>query len=138
DLLARLDGARPRHEHHVVGPDAGAVRQLDDRVVRAPLARHLLVRLGDVDDLEHTGQRLELGAVHLAVIADEADGSALLSGDGPCVVAHLPDRIDYATDLGGGRGLIHYDEHGSVWLKLAPREARRVVECRSGGGWGKV
>ncbi len=78
DLLLRLDGAGARHQHDLPATHPRPVRELDDRRLLAPLAADLLVRLGDVDDLEDAGEGDEATLVHLAVVPDEPDRDPLL------------------------------------------------------------
>ena len=82
---AMIDDVRAAERH--------ARRDRDDRVLLLPFARHLLVRLADVDHLGDAVERLDARAVHAAVVADEADGRARLAGHRPRLVAHLLDRL---------------------------------------------
>src|SRR5690606_21152152 len=103
-----------------------SVRQLDDGRVLAPFARHLLVRLRDVDDPEDIGQALEAGAIDLPVIADQADRGALLPGDRPGLVAHLAHDIDHAANVTLRRAVAHHDQHTSMLTQeSAARGGRR-------------
>ena len=111
DLPLALDRAGTRHDHDLVaanGEPAG--RRIDGRV-RLPLARHLLVRLGDVDDLLDAGQRGEPGPVHPAVVAHEPDGRALLARHRARLIAHLLDGGDHASDVLFGCAVAHDDQH---------------------------
>ena len=84
--------------------DPQAARQRHDGGFRLPLARDLLVGLGDVEDLGHAGERREARAVHPAVVADQPDGGPLAAGHRPALVAHLGDHLADPLDfLGAAR-----------------------------------
>ena len=88
-----------------------------------PLARHLLVGLGDVEDFLDAGQRGQPRAVHPAVVADEADRRALLARHRPRLVAHLLDGGHDGLDLLLGRAVAHDDQHLAPrlrWLRRCP------------------
>jgi hypothetical protein len=67
-----------------------------------------------VDDLLDTGQRGQAGRVHATVVADQADGRALLARHGPGLVAELLDGIHDALDFILRRAVLHYNQHGQV------------------------
>ncbi len=111
DLRLGLDRAWTGHEHYFPAPDPRAVLQLDDGRLPTPFPGHLLVRLGDVDHPQDPRQRLQAPALHLAVVAEQADRRTLLAGKGTSLVAHLPDGVDDAIDVAFFRAVLHYDEH---------------------------
>ena len=90
----------------------------------APFARHLLVRLADVNDFGDAGQRLDARAVDAAVVADEPDRRARLARHRPRGVAHLFDRLHDAVDLLLRRVVLHDDQHySSSMSKYHPSRA---------------
>ena len=78
---------------------------------RLPLARHLLVRLADVNHLGDAGQRFDARAVDAAVVADEAHGGARLARHWARRVPHLLDGLHDAIDLLLRRVILHDDQH---------------------------
>ena len=111
DLALALDRAGARHHHDLVAADGEPAGQPDDGGLRLPLAGHLLVRLGDVDDFLDAGQRGQPGAVHPAVVAHQPDRGALLARHRPRLVAHLLDGGDDPPNLVLGRAVAHDDQH---------------------------
>ena len=99
DLALTLDRAGPRHHDHVVAADGQAAGQADDRGLGLPLPGDLLVWLGDVDDLLHTREGRQPGAVHPTIVAHQADRRTLLAGHRARVVAHLLDGGDHPVDV---------------------------------------
>src|SRR5580765_4457170 len=73
DLFLGLDGARTGDDLHLVAAEGDAGRDRDERILLAPLARDLLVRLADVNDLGDARQRFDARAVDAAIVADEVD-----------------------------------------------------------------
>ena len=102
---------RPGHDDDLLAADRDAGRDRHDRVLRPPLARHLLIRLRDMNDLRHARERADARRVDAAIIADEPHRRALCAGHGTRLVAHLLDHRDDRVDLRHGRAVLHYDQH---------------------------
>src|SRR6185503_14034091 len=86
-LLLRLHRAGTSDDLHGVAAEHHAGRDAHEGVVLLPLARDLLVRLADVDDLGHARQRFDARAVHAAIIADETYRRALSARHRPRLIA---------------------------------------------------
>src|SRR5207244_10553463 len=95
DLLLGLYRARTTDYHDAVASDCDTVSKINNSVFRSPFARHLLVRLRDVNYLSDAGERLEAGGVDTTVVSDEADGSALRTRHRARLVAHV---LNYGYD----------------------------------------
>jgi len=92
-----------------IATDRDTRRDLDDRILCAPFARHLLVRLADVDDLRDARQSLEPGCVDTSVVPNETDGGPLRARHRPRLVAHLLNDTDDAIDVFRRRVVLHDD-----------------------------
>ena len=92
-------------------PTAHTGRDGDNRILGPPLARDLLVRLGDVDDLRDAGQRLDARRVDPSIVAHQPDGRSLGARHGARFVAHLVDGANDALDLLRSGPVPHHDEH---------------------------
>jgi len=108
-LLLRFDGAGAPYDDDAVAADRDAGGELDDGVLRPPLARDLLVGLRDVDDLRDAGQCFDPGGVDASIISDETDGGALSAGHRPRLVTHLLNDTDNAIDVFRRRVVRHDD-----------------------------
>src|SRR3989454_5279453 len=98
------------------GDDVGAAHghaagKAHDGVLRFPLPAHLLVWLGDVDDVLNAGKPFQARGVDPSVVPDQADRGALRPRHGPGLVPHLLDHRDDAPDLRLGRAVTHHDQH---------------------------
>src|SRR3989454_9846165 len=82
-----------------------------DGVLRFPLPAHLLVWLGDVDDVLNAGKPFQARGVDPSVVPDQADRGALRPRHRPGLVPHLLDHRDDAPDLRLGRAVTHHDQH---------------------------
>src|SRR5688572_18450675 len=131
--MLTLDGAGTRDHLNRLAAERHAWRDSDHGALGAPFPRHLLVRLGDVNDLGDAGQRLDARAVHAAVVADETDGGALAAGHGARLVAHFFYRLDDALDLLRRRLLLHDYEHLSPRMWCSIRRARSPSVHGTGG-----
>src|SRR5581483_1381364 len=109
----RLDGAGAGDDHDVLAAERHARRDGDDGVLLLPFARHLLVRLADVNDFRDAVEPLDARAVDAAVVADEADRRAGLARHRTGLVAHLLYDFDDAIDLFFRRVVLHHDQHHS-------------------------
>ncbi len=89
DLLFRFHGAWSGYHGHVLSAERNAGCDRDDGGLGPPFARHLLVRLRDVNDLHDAGKRFDPRGVDASVVADESDGRALRARHRLRVVAHL-------------------------------------------------
>src|SRR5207247_9202653 len=63
DLALGLDGARPRDGRDLGAAECDAAREANHGVLTLPLAAHLLVGLGDVDDVLHPRRRFPTRAL---------------------------------------------------------------------------
>ena len=80
-LLAALDGAGPGDDGEVAAANGGVgSREADDGVLFLHVAAGKFVGLGDADDFGHAGELFEVAAVDFALVAGDADGGALRSG----------------------------------------------------------
>ena len=111
DLPLGFDGAGARDHDHLRAPEGNAAGQPDDGGLGFPLAAHLLVGLGDVNDLVHARQPFEPRRVDAPVIADEAHGGALIAGHRLRLIAHLLDDGDDFLDFIGRGSMPHHDQH---------------------------
>ena len=140
DLALGLDGARPRDGRDLRAAHGDAAREANHGVLLLPLAAHLFVGLGDVDDVLHPRQRFQTRCVHAAVVPHQADGGALGAGHGAGLVAHFLDHRDDALDLGVRGAAPHHDQHCEVppMVKRSPSRAavtgppKRVPAARAG------
>src|SRR5689334_18510512 len=71
NLLLGLDRTGTGDDDDVLTAERDTWCDRDDRIVRPPFARNLLVRLADVNDLGDAGQGLDARSVHAAVVPDE-------------------------------------------------------------------
>ena len=111
NLLLRLDRAGPRDNHDRSTADVHPGSEGDHRTVRFPLARHLLVLLGDVNHLRHARKADDVRVIHPGVVPNQADHRALLPRHGNWSEAHFGDDATDCVDLGVGRAVLHDDKH---------------------------
>ena len=109
NLLFRFDGARSADHDDGIAAHRDAGRDLDDRILGAPFARDLLVRLADVNDLRHAGKGFEPRRIDAPIVPDETDGGALRARHRPRLVAHLLNDTDDAIDVFRRRVVLHDD-----------------------------
>src|SRR5688500_4553421 len=126
NLLFGLYRAWPGDDWYVVPAERNAGSYRDNRAFGTPLARYLLVRLCDVNDLRGAGKRSEARAVDPPVIAHHTDGGTLRAGHRARLISHLPDYLDYTVDLGGRRTVVHYDKHDQA-VRAASRWGAAIV-----------
>ncbi len=79
-----------------------------------------------MDDFLHAWERGETGAIHPAIVADQADGGALFSRHGPSLVSHLLDGLGDASNVVFGCAVAHDDEHLGLKLRRAEGRGSRV------------
>src|SRR5205823_308024 len=93
-----LDRARSRDRHDLgaAHTHAPVCPEPHHGVIALPLAAHLLVGLGDVDDVLHAGEPFEARRVDPPVVADEANGGALRA-------RHAASLLSSRTTPGGPR-----------------------------------
>ncbi len=111
DLRLALHRAGAGDDRDLAAAEHDARRDGDQRVLLPPLARYLLVRLGDVDHLGHAFQRLQSRAVHAAVVADESHRGTLRAGHGARLIPHLLDHLDDARHVLRRRVVSHHHQH---------------------------
>ena len=107
NLLFGFNRAWAANHDHTVTANHNAVPEVDDSVVRPPLARDLLVRLGDVNDLRDTGQCLEPRSIDAPVVSDETDRGPLRPRHRPRLVPHFLDDTYHAIDVFRRRVVLH-------------------------------
>ena len=109
-LFAAFDGAGPGDDGQVAPADGGVgAGEADDGVFFFYVAAGEFVGLGDADDFGDSGELFDVAAVHFALVAGDADGSALRSGQGMGAEAQcfnvVADRLNFFR-----RGLrLHHD-----------------------------
>ena len=106
-LLLALHRAGAGHEDHIRSTDHRVVLEPDERRFIAPFTADLLVGLGDRDDVEYSWQRDEARGVHVAIVADQANGDALLARHGTPLVPHLFDGANDPIDIVGPGAMLH-------------------------------
>ncbi len=95
-LLTRLDSARPGDDRQVASANGGVgTGKADDGVFFLGVAAHQLVGFRDADHLGDALQRFNVAAIHLTLIAGNADGSALRAGQG---MGAIPKRLNVIAD----------------------------------------
>src|ERR1700736_752536 len=107
-LRLRFNGARPADDDDSIAADRYPRGQSYDGALWLPLARHLLVGLGDVNDLRDTRQRLDSRRVYAPIVADESDRGTLRAWHRPRLVPHFLDDTDDTIDV-FRRGVVLHD-----------------------------
>src|SRR5271166_3167356 len=111
-LLAAFDGARAGDHGHLVAAEARVrTGEADDRVFFLHVAADELVRLADADDFLHPRHLVESAGIELRLIAGDADGGALCSGNGVCPETQRVDLLAHAPHLLFGGVRLHDDKH---------------------------
>ena len=111
DVLGTLHGARAGNDVDFFTPEPNPVFQFDDGIRITPFTRHLFVRLGHGDDLEHAQQSLYPGVVDSSVVPHEANGCPLFSRHGAGFVAQPLDLVHDGLYFSLGGAVLHHDQH---------------------------
>ena len=83
----------------------------DNGIVLPEIAADQLVRLGYTDDFLHAGHFIERAGFDFALIAGDADGGSLSSGNGVCAVSQCFDLFADRADFVGGGVRPHDNQH---------------------------
>ena len=148
-MFPALDRARPRDNRQLLAADC-CIARADNGLVRLEIERDELVRFGDSNCFEHTGQMLEAGRIECARIAGDADRGPRRAGHDVRAKAEFLDDLHDAIDLALRGAAFHYNQHGNhcIIARLAQsqlswcwhddesqlKESCRTFEAPDGGG----
>ncbi len=91
---------------------AVAAGEANDRVFFFHVAAGEFVGFGDADDFLDAGERFEISAIDLALIAGDANGGALGAGKGMGTETQLDNVIADGLDLFRRSLRFHDNQHG--------------------------
>src|SRR6185437_8461451 len=129
DLRLRFDRAGTCDYRDVGSTEGNTGCDRDDRRLGPPFARHLLVRLRDVDDSHDARQGLDPTGIDPSVVADESNGRALRARHRMRRISHLVYDRNYALHVCRGRAVTHYYKHDALDLRYGAEPC--AARCRS-------